>query len=558
MAERDLHDGQHRNPTGRLDYFPTAFFHHPEELRAEAQEAGLSHRATLGVEGPGWLLQDFPARWADPAWRERLLAVARAQEAEPSVLGARAPAGRGAQARRLLVSAAVRPGTLTGRLPPRYSEGLRDLVPAVTAAPGEQLMAEQILRAATKEEYRCCVVGGGPAGMMLGLLLARAGVDVVVLEKHGDFLRDFRGDTIHPSTLELMHELGLLSAFLQRPHQEARQLTGYVGDSEVVVADFTHLPTRCPFIAFMPQWDFLDFLAERGRQYATFHLRMRAQVTDLVREQGRVVGVRATTPDGPLEVRADLVVGADGRHSVVRERAGLKVTHLGAPMDVLWMRLPRQPGDPRQPAGRFNRGKIFIMLDRGDYWQCGYVIAKGGIDRLRARGLKAFQDDLADIAPFLRDRVGALNDWDEIKLLTVALDRLQRWYGPGLLCIGDAAHAMSPIGGVGINLAIQDAVAAANVLAAPLRAGGVTPAHLGRVQRRRELPTRLTQRLQIFLQNRVIRRVLASQRQFALPWPLRLLRRFALLRRIPARLIGMGFRPEHIQTPDVYAGGHPA
>jgi 2-polyprenyl-6-methoxyphenol hydroxylase-like FAD-dependent oxidoreductase len=389
--------------------------------------------------------------------------------------------------------------------------------------------------------------------MMLGYLLARAGVDVLVLEKHADFLRDFRGDTIHPSTLEVMRELGLLDEFLKRPHQEARQLTGYVGGTPVVIADFSHLPTRCRFIALMPQWDFLDFLAEHGRRYPTFRLRMRAQVTGLVEEAGRVRGVAVTTPEGPLEVRAELVVGADGRHSTVRERAGLVVDNLGAPIDLLWMRLPRRPGDPSQPLGRFDRGKIFVMIDRGDYWQCGYVIPKGGIDEARQRGLEALRADIAEIAPFMHDRVGELKDWDDVKLLTVVVDRLQEWSRPGLLCIGDAAHAMSPIGGVGINLAIQDAVAAANLLAAPLRAGAVAPADLRKVQRRRQLPTRLTQRLQVFIQDRVTSRVLASQRRLSLPWLLRLFRRFPALRRIPARLVGIGFRPEHVRTPDAFA-----
>ncbi len=401
---------------------------------------------------------------------------------------------------------------------------------------------------------RCCIVGGGPAGIMLGYLLARAGVDVTVLEKHGDFLRDFRGDTIHPSTLELMYELGLLREFLRRPHSEAPRISGQIGDSEVVVADFTHLPTHCKFIALMPQWDFLNFLAEHGRRYPAFHLRMRTEVTDLIEEAGRVVGVRATTPEGPVEIRADLVVGADGRHSVVREHCGLKGSNLGAPMDVLWMRLPRRPEDHKYPLGRFDRGKILVMLDRDDYWQCGFVIPKGDIEEIRSRGLEAFRQAITEVAPFLHDRVAELKSWDDVKLLTVAVDRLRRWHRPGLLCIGDAAHAMSPIGGVGINLAIQDAVAAANILAAPLRSGPVPETTLGKVQVRREFPTRMTQGLQLLIQNRVISRVLAGHKQLTLPWPLRLLRSFPVLRRIPARLIGMGFRPEHVRTPDVHAG----
>jgi 2-polyprenyl-6-methoxyphenol hydroxylase-like FAD-dependent oxidoreductase len=397
---------------------------------------------------------------------------------------------------------------------------------------------------------RCCIAGGGPAGMMLGYLLARSGVDVVVLEKHGDFLRDFRGDTVHPSTLQVMYELGLLDAFLKRPHQEARELTAYVGSEAVTVADLSHLPTRCRFVAFMPQWEFLNFLAEEGRRYTSFHVRMRADVTDLIEEGAAVVGVTAKTPDGPLEVRADLVVGADGRHSAVRQRAGLVVEDIGAPIDVLWMRLPRRPDDPAQLFGRFDRGRIFIMIDRGDYWQCGYVIPKGTLDEIRQRGLDAFRASITGIAPFVQDRVGSLREWDDIKLLTVVVDHLRRWYRPGLLCIGDAAHAMSPVGGVGINLAVQDAVAAANLLTRPLREGRLTAADLRRVQQRREFPTWVTQRLQVLIQDRVISRVLASRRQLSPPWPLRLFRWFPFLRRIPARLVGIGVRPEHVRTPE--------
>jgi 2-polyprenyl-6-methoxyphenol hydroxylase-like FAD-dependent oxidoreductase len=385
--------------------------------------------------------------------------------------------------------------------------------------------------------------------MVLGLLLARAGIDVVVLEKHKDFLRDFRGDTIHPSTLEVLHELGLLDKFLERPHQEARNISAFVGDVEVPIADFTHLPTHCQFLAFMPQWDFLDFIADHARGYPTFHLRMEAEVTELLEENGRVVGVRATTPGGPLEVRADLTVGADGRHSTVRQRAGLEVEDLGAPIDVLWMRISRQPTDPDQPFGRVGRGQFFVMLYRGDYWQCGYVIAKGGIEQIKKAGLESFRAAIVEVAPFLRDRVGELTDWDDIKLLTVAVDRLRRWYREGLLSIGDASHAMSPVGGVGINLAIQDAVAAANILAGPLRQGAVTLGDLRKVQRRRMFPTRVTQRLQIFVQDRIIGRVLAGRGPLKVAWPLKLARRFPRLRRIPARIIGVGIRPEHVRTP---------
>jgi 2-polyprenyl-6-methoxyphenol hydroxylase-like FAD-dependent oxidoreductase len=398
------------------------------------------------------------------------------------------------------------------------------------------------------QRITCCIAGGGPAGVMLGFLLARAGVAVLVLEKHRDFLRDFRGDTIHPSTLQVMHELSLLDALLARPHQEVRELRGIVGDTRIKLADFGHLPTRCRFIALMPQWEFLDFLAEAGRRYAGFHLAMQAEVTDLIEENGRVVGVRGHRPEGPFEVRADLVVGADGRHSVVRERAGLKVDNLGAPIDVLWVRLSKGPHDPTETAGRINYGKMLVMLDRGDYWQCAFVIRKDGFAAVRAKGLDAFRADIVKIAPFLADRVAELGDWDDVKLLTVAVDRLEKWWRPGLLCIGDCAHAMSPIGGVGINLAIQDAVAAGNILAEPLRAGALTEAHLEAVERRRTLPTRLTQGLQVIVQERVIDRVLDSDKPIAAPWPLRLFNAIPLLARIPARIVGMGFRPEHVRT----------
>jgi 2-polyprenyl-6-methoxyphenol hydroxylase-like FAD-dependent oxidoreductase len=395
----------------------------------------------------------------------------------------------------------------------------------------------------------CCIAGGGPAGMMLGFLLARAGVAVTVLEKHADFLRDFRGDTIHPSTLEVMHELGLLDAFLKLPHRRVERLGAVVGDTQVQIADFTHLPTRCKFIALMPQWDFLDFLADNGRRYPGFDLRMRAEVTDLIEEGSRVVGVRATTSDGELNIYATLVVGADGRTSVVRERGGLKVEDLGAPMDVLWMRLSRRESDGAEALGRIAAGKMMAMLDRGDYWQCAYVIPKGAAEEIRAKGIEAFRQAIVSVAPMMRDRVQELRSFDDVKLLTVKIDRLMQWHRPGLHCIGDAAHAMSPVGGIGINLAIQDAVAAANHLAAPLAAGTVSDDDLAAVQRRRMFPTRMTQRLQVFAQNNVLSRVLASTGALTPPWPVRLLGRCPMLQRIPARLVGLGIRPEHVLVP---------
>ncbi len=385
--------------------------------------------------------------------------------------------------------------------------------------------------------------------MMLGLLLARAGVSVLVLEKHADFLRDFRGDTLHPSTLEIMHELGVLERFLRLPHQKVQRINARFGDLEFTVADFSHLPTQCRYVAFMPQWDFLNFLVEVGSPYPGFHVRMRAEVTDVIESKGSVIGLRAETATGPLEVRAALVVGADGRQSIVRKRAGLVVEEFGAPMDVLWFRLSRKPEDPVDPMGRFDAGRIFIMLNRGDYWQCGFVITKGSLGEVRANGLSLFRDSVAKLAPFAADRVHELLDWEPIKLLTVQVDRLRQWYQPGLLCIGDAAHAMSPVGGVGINLAIQDAVATANLLTQPLRDGLVAESDLAKVQARRLWPTQLTQGAQLIVQNRVIRQVLDSTSRLSPPFAVRLLARFPFLRRLPARMIGLGVRPEYVRTP---------
>ena len=388
--------------------------------------------------------------------------------------------------------------------------------------------------------------------MMLGFLLARAGVSTVVLEKHADFFRDFRGDTVHPSTLELMYELGLLDQFLKLPHQKVETLTGQVGAEHLEMVDFRHLPTHCKYIALMPQWDFLNFLAEQGRRYKTFDLHMQAEATDLIEEGGRVVGLRAKTPDGTLSIRADLVVGCDGRHSTIREKAGFKSEDYGAPMDVLWFRLPRKADDSTDTFGHIEAGRMMILLDRGDYWQCAYVIQKGGIDKIRTEGLEAFRRRVVDMSPFLADRIGTLQSFDDIKLLSVSVDRLRKWWRPGLLCIGDAAHAMSPIGGVGINMAVQDAVAAANRLAGPLARGAVTDADLQAVEDRRTLPMRFTQWLQLNIQKRIISRVLGmdSGQRPKPPLFFKLFNVFPALRRIPARLLGLGIRPEHIHTPD--------
>ena len=359
----------------------------------------------------------------------------------------------------------------------------------------------------------CCIAGGGPAGMVLGFLLARAGIDVQVLEKHADFLRDFRGDTIHPSTFELMYELGILDDFLRRPHQELTSIAGVVDDTTVIIADFSHLPTHCKFVGLMPQWDFLNFVAEKARAYPEFHLRMESEVTDLILENGRVVGVRAKTKQGPLEIRADLTVGADGRHSTVRKQAGLEVIDLGAPIDVLWMRIPRDKTDPEQTLGRFQAGKILVMLNRGDYWQCAYVIAKGTFDEMKRQGLPAFREGLLELAPSLGNRTEVLKDWSDISLLSVSVDRLRDWSRTGLLCIGDSAHAMSPVGGVGINLAIQDAVATANALAQALLARAPLDEPCRAIQKRREFPTKMTQSAQLFAHKNFIRPALAIKTQ---------------------------------------------
>jgi 2-polyprenyl-6-methoxyphenol hydroxylase-like FAD-dependent oxidoreductase len=387
--------------------------------------------------------------------------------------------------------------------------------------------------------------------MMCGYLLARAGIDLVVLEKHVDFLRDFRGDTVHPSTLELMYELGVLEDFLRLPHQELPQIGAQIDDFIVTVGDFSHLPTHCKFVGLMPQWEFLNFVAEKAKAYPGFHLRMETEVTDLLIEDGRVAVIRAKSQNGAVEVRAELTIGADGRRSIVREKAGFEVLDLGAPIDVLWMRVTREPNDPNQTLGRFRAGKILVTLDRDEYWQCAYVIPKGGFDAIRQKGLASFQQEIANVAPFLRERLAELKDWNDVKLLSVAVDRLRQWSRTGLLCIGDSAHAMSPIGGVGINLAIQDAVAAANELAAPLAKGAVSDEHLRAVQRRREFPTRVTQGFQVFAHKRFIGPALSNALPISrLPFALKLLQMFPILRRIPARLVGLGVRPEHVHTPE--------
>lgn len=396
---------------------------------------------------------------------------------------------------------------------------------------------------------RCCIVGGGPAGMMLGYLLGRAGIDVVVLEKHADFFRDFRGDTVHPSTLQVMDELGLVDDFLKLPHQRLQKLDGLFGSTKVRIADLSRLDAKYPFIAFMPQWDFLNFLREAGKRFASLKVMMNTEAVDLIRRGETIVGVRANMPDGPIDIEADLTIACDGRHSIVRERAGLEVEEIGAPMDVLWFRVGRKADETENLFARLEPGKMMVTFDRGDYWQCAYVIAKGQYEAVKAKGLQALLDDVVRMAPALRSGIAEVKSFDDVKLLTVAINRLTRWTRPGLLLIGDAAHAMSPVGGVGVNLAVQDAVATANLLADKLQHGCPSENELDAVRRRREFPVKMTQRMQVIVQNHIISGALQGGDQpLKVPLILRLISAVPWLQGLPARFLAIGVRPEHVQS----------
>ena len=392
----------------------------------------------------------------------------------------------------------------------------------------------------------CCIVGGGPAGIMLGYLLARSGVQVTVLEKHADFFRDFRGDTVHPSTLEVVYELGLLDDFLKVPHQQLTSIGGVLGDFPFRTADFSHLPTHCKFVALMPQWDFLNFFSEQARRFPQFQLRMQNEAVGLISTGAKVAGVRAQTPEGLTEIQADLVIGCDGRHSIIRAAGQLEVIELGVPIDVLWFRISRHTTDPEQLLGNINYGRALVLIDRGDYFQAGLIIRKGSFEEIKASGLESLRYIVGRIAPYLGDRLEELENWDQIKLLSVQINRLRQWYRPGLLCIGDAAHAMSPAGGVGINLAIQDAVAAAKLLADPLREGRVTESTLALVQRRREFPTRVTQQMQVFAHG-LFERIFQNSGPAKVPWQLKMVLHIPGVQRIVGRMVGTGVRPEHIR-----------
>jgi 2-polyprenyl-6-methoxyphenol hydroxylase-like FAD-dependent oxidoreductase len=398
-------------------------------------------------------------------------------------------------------------------------------------------------------ETSCVIAGGGPAGLMLGFLLARAGVDVTVVEKHGDFLRDFRGDTIHPSTLEVIDQLGLADEFLALPHTRAEKLSAEMGGRTVTIADFSRLPVKNRFIAFMPQWDFLNFLASRAQAFPNFRLIMQAEVIGLIDEGGRICGLSARTPDGDIAIRADLVVGADGRNSVIRDKAGLSVDSFGQPSEVVWMKLSKQPGDPNEVMGHAGPRQGLVLIDRGDYWQCGYVIRRTTFAEIKAQGIEAFRKMVADVSPLPSRRMDEIRSFEDTSLLAVRIDRLRQWWRPGLICIGDAAHAMSPIGGVGVNLAIQDAVAAANILTSPLRQGRLSDADLAAIEKRRSFPTRATQKLQLMMRSSRKSDQSDENRRKGPPAFIRGIARWPVLAHLSGRLIGLGFRMERLKEP---------
>jgi 2-polyprenyl-6-methoxyphenol hydroxylase-like FAD-dependent oxidoreductase len=421
--------------------------------------------------------------------------------------------------------------------------------------PTEDVSVSSRQRAEKAIKFRCCIVGGGPAGMMLGYLLGRAGIDVVVLEKHNDFFRDFRGDTVHPSTLQVMDELGLIDGFLKLPHQQLQKLDGVIGGRPVRIADLGRLDIEYPFIAFMPQWDFLNFIRASGAKFPSLKVMMNTEVTDLIRDGDRIAGVKAKTADGAIDIVADLTIACDGRHSKVRDCSGLPLEEIGAPMDVLWFRAGRRPNETESVFARIEPGKMLVTFDRGDYWQCAYVIAKGQYDAVKVRGLASLLGDIGRLAPVLKPGLSDVKSWDDVKLLTVAINRLKRWSRPGLLCIGDAAHAMSPVGGVGVNLAVQDAVATANQIAAKLAIGCPSDDELDAVRRRREFPVRMTQRMQVVVQNNLISMALASgNRPLRVPLLVRLITAVPWFQGITARFVGLGVRPEHVRSP-VSSGG---
>lgn len=398
-----------------------------------------------------------------------------------------------------------------------------------------------------KANYKCCIVGGGPAGVMLGYIMAKFGIDIVVLEKHKDFFRDFRGDTIHPSTMNILHQLGDLDDFLKIPHDKTNRITTKFGDKEFTVADFTHLKIRTPFIAFTPQWNFLNFLVEKGSKLPNFHMMMETKATDLIKKNGEIVGLKAVNPNGELSIYSDLVVGTDGRHSLTREKAKLKVHDLSSPIDVLWFSMLKNKNDKKLPFINASNGNLLIVINRGDYWQCGFIVQKGGYEFIKEKGINYFQQELTDIIPKLKDNIQEITDFEHVKKLDVKVDRLKKWYTEGLICIGDAAHAMSPIGGVGINLAIQDAVAAANILVPAFKEGKPTQDDLRKIQERRMFPTKFTQGVQVFIQNKSLQPFLENKKKQNAPSILKLLQWIPFLRRFPARFIGLGIRSEKIE-----------